>query len=129
MSVLDIDLEANIADFSNHDRSGRIYDPDCTKIPDEYTIPVEVVGGVYDKLPEVGDPNKIYIVNDKLYMYTVYGDWCDISPISMEFEERIKESMDDGEYFSEYHEKRIQNLKDDIKLRLKELARYHCDGE
>ena len=129
MSILDINLEANIADFSNHDRSGRIYDPDCTKIPDEYSIPVEVVGGVYDKLPEVGDPNKIYIVNDKLYMYTVYGDWCDLSPISMEAEERIKESMDGGEYFSEYHEKRMRDLKDDIKLRLKELARYHCNGE
>lgn len=69
MSVLDIDLETNIADFSNHDRSGRIYDPDCAKIPDEYTIPVEVVE-VCDKLPEVGDTSKIYIVNDKMYMVT-----------------------------------------------------------
>ena len=128
MSVLDIDLETNIADFSNHDRNGRIYDPDCAKIPDEYTIPVEVVG-ICDKLPEVGDPNKIYIVDDKMYMYTVYGDWCDLSPVSMEAEERIKESMDGGEYFSEYHEKRMRDLKDDIKLRLKELARYHCNGE
>jgi len=128
VSVLDINLETNIADFSNHDRSGRIYDSNCAKIPDEYTIPTEVMG-VYDKLPEVGDPDKIYIVNGKLYMYTVYGDWCDLSPVSMEVEERIKESMDDGEYFSEYHEKRMRDLKGDIKLRLKELARYHCNGE
>ena len=39
MSVLDIDLETNIMDFSKHDRNGRIYDPDCAKIPDEYSIP------------------------------------------------------------------------------------------
>jgi len=121
MSVLDIDLETNIIDFSNHDRSGRIYDPDCAKIPDEYTIPTEVMG-IYDKLPEVGDPDKIYIVNGKLYMYTVYGDWCNLSPVLMESEEkRIKEKMDARDYFSEYHEKRIRNLKADIKLRLKEL--------
>jgi hypothetical protein len=42
MSILDIDLETNIMDFSKHDRNGRIYDPDCAKIPDEYSIPVEV---------------------------------------------------------------------------------------
>ena len=129
MSILDVDLEANIIDFSKPNKNGRVYDvPDIVKNPDKYTFPIEVVG-VYDKLPEVGDPNKIYIVNGKMYMYTVYGDWCDLSPIPMEAEERIKESMDDGEYFSEYHEKRMRDLKDDIKLRLKELARYHCDGE
>jgi hypothetical protein len=88
------------------------------------STPIIQVIGVYDKLPEVGKPNTIYVVKDKLYMYD-NGEWCYVSTTVTESEkEEIEErlaSMNDSEYFSEYHEKRIRNLKDDIKLRLREL--------
>jgi hypothetical protein len=118
-------------DFSKPDKNGRVYDPDSVKTPDEYTLPIEVMGA-YDKLPEVRKPKSVYVVNDKLYMYNEYGEWCELSTVITEnekaalglaFEKRIEEEATDDtiEYFSEYHEKKIRDLKYDIKLRLKEL--------
>jgi hypothetical protein len=87
------------------------------------TLSIQVMG-VYDKLPEVGEHNSVYIVEGNLYMYT-NGKWCKLSTVVTESEEKEVEerlaSMNDREYFSEYHEKRIRNLKEDIKLRLREL--------
>jgi hypothetical protein len=115
MSILDIDLETNIIDFSKPNKNGRVYDSDSIKIPDNYTPPDSVQNSddytrpfevikVSDKLPKVGIPNGIYDLNGNLYMYTEYGKWCDLSAriegAKKVFEKRMKEIMY-GEYNNE----------------------------
>ena len=114
MSILDIDVEADIMDFSKPNRNGRVYDPDSIKVPDnyippdsvknsdDYTRPIEVVE-VSDKLPEVGNPNCIYVLKGNLYT-CITGEWREISSMVREtkkmVEEMVKEIMDE-EYNNE----------------------------
>jgi hypothetical protein len=109
MSILDINLETNIVDFSQHDRNGRIYDPDSVKYPDNRTLPI--VAAPNDQLPEVGKPNTIYAVKDTLYMYDANGEWLEIVGLHTNGKwrnipsmiQKLKEKMNSNE-------KRIANL-------------------
>jgi hypothetical protein len=109
MSILDINLETNIVDFSQHDRNGRIYDPDSVKYPDSRTLPI--VAAPNDQLPEVGKPNTIYAVKDTLYMYDANGEWLEIVGLHTNGKwrnipsmiQKLKEKMNSNE-------KRIANL-------------------
>ena len=97
MSIMDIDVQGKIADFSKPDKNGRVYNPDSVKIPDNINNTLQFIG-VYDELPKGEKDGCICTVFDKIlnrYKTYIYNssssEWMEIGEILTEDEEKEAE--------------------------------------